>query len=97
MTDYNKEFIKILHSIDYSKRPATVFQDFLTVSALSFANVVYKSEEIEKQYFEIINQYKNLNKLAELLTITMLALEEKVQDFLGQVYMQLNLGNGKKD
>ena len=96
MTDYNKEFIKILHSIDYSKRPATVFQDFLTVSALSFANVVYKSEEIEKQYFEVIKQYKNPNMLAELLTITMLALEEKVQDFLGTIYMRENFSNKRK-
>ncbi|MBQ8458620.1 hypothetical protein IJ541_00795 [bacterium] len=46
MIDYNKEFIKILHSTDYSKRPATVFQDFLTVASISFANIVHKSEEL---------------------------------------------------
>ncbi|MBQ8458619.1 N-6 DNA methylase [bacterium] len=31
--------------------------------------------------------------LAELLTVTMLALEEKVQDFLGTIYMRENFAN----
>ena len=93
MTDYIKEFTKLLQNIDYSKRPATVFQDFLTVSTISFANIVYKSEELEKKYFEIIKEYKNPNMLAELLTITALALEEKTQDFLGSIYMRENFAN----
>ena len=93
MTDYIKEFTKLLQSIDYSKRPATVFQDFLTVSAISLANVVHKSNELEKQYFEVVERYKNPNKLAELLTITTLALEEKTQDFLGTIYMRENFAN----
>ena len=88
MTDYIKEFTKLLQNIDYSKRSATVFQDFLTVSTISFANIVYKSDELEKEYFEVIKQYKNPNKLAELLSITALALEEKTQDFLGSIYMR---------
>lgn len=93
MTDYIKEFTKLLKNIDYSKGSATVFQDFLTVASLSFANVVYKSEKIEKQYFEVINKYKTPDKLAELLTITMLALAEEPRDFLGEIYMRENFAN----
>lgn len=93
MRDYKQEFIKCLKSIDYSKRPATVFQDFLTVSSISIANTVYNSKELEAQYFEILNQYKNPEKLAELLSLTVLALEEKPQDFLGQIYMRENFAN----
>lgn len=91
--DYQKEFINCLKNIDYSKRPLTVFQDFLTVASISLTNVVYKSKELENEYFEVINRYKNAEKLAELLTITMLALEEKTRDFLGEIYMKENFAN----
>lgn len=93
MTDYKQEFMKCLQSIDRSKRSYDIFQDFLTVSTLAFRNVIEKKEEFEKQYQEIIKRYENPNKLAELLTITMCALEEKPQDFLGQIYMFGNFGN----
>jgi type I restriction-modification system DNA methylase subunit len=65
----------------------------LTLSTISLANVVLKDDELEKQYFEIIKQYKKPEKLAELLSITTLALEEKTQDFLGEVYMFGDFGN----
>ncbi len=93
MTDYVKEFLKCLESINYGKRNYDVFQDFLTVSTISLANIVYKDKELENQYFEIINQYKKPEKLSELLSITVLALEQKPKDFLGTVYMQGNFGN----
>jgi len=91
--DYQKEFINCLKNIDYSKRPFTVFQDFLSVASISLTNVVYKSKELENEYFEVINRYKKAEKLAELLTITMLALEEKPRDFLGEIYMTENFAN----
>lgn len=40
MTNYIKEFTKLLQNIDYSKKSATVFQDFLTISIISFTNIV---------------------------------------------------------
>lgn len=92
-TDYKKEFIKCLSSIDHSKRAYDIFQDFLTVSAISLTNIVLKDNELEKQYFEIIQQYKKPEMLSELFSITVLALEEKFHDFLGEVYMFGNFGN----
>lgn len=93
MRDYKQEFIKCLKSIGYAKRPSTVFQDFLTVSSISIANTVYNSKELEAQYFDVLNQYENPEKLTELLSLTVLAMEEKPQDFLGQIYMSENFGN----
>ena len=95
MTDYKKEFLKCLESIDYTRRRFDVFQDFLTLSTISLANVVLKNDKLEKQYFEIIKKYKKPEKLAELLAITTLALEEKITDFLGEVYMFGDFGNKK--
>lgn len=93
MTDYRNDFIKCLGSINHTKRNYDVFQDFLTVSSIALTNVVLKDKDLENQYFEIIKQYEKPEKLAELLTITLLALEEKSRDFLGEVFMQCNFGN----
>lgn len=93
MKDYKQEFIKCLKSIDYGKRPSTVFQDFLTLSTISIANTVHNSKELETQYFEVLKQYERPEKLAELLTLTVLALEEKPHDFLGEIYMRENFAN----
>lgn len=95
MTDYIKDFLKCLESIDYTRRRFDIFQDFLTLSTISLDNVILKDKDLENQYLEIIEQYKKPEKLSELLTITILALEEKTQDFLGNVYMNGDFGNKK--
>ena len=91
--EYRKEFLKCLNSIEYGKSRYKVFQDFIEVSTISIFNTIAKNEELEKRYFEIIGQYKNPNKLAELLAITAAALEKVPCDFLGDVYMFGEFGN----
>ena len=93
MTDYKKEFIKCLESIEYGRNNYDVFQDFLNLAALSFHNVIAKDEKVEKEYLKIIKQYKNNKKFSELLAITTMALEEKTQDFLGDIFMSAGFGN----
>ena len=95
MTDYKKDFLKCLESIDHTKRRFDIFKDFLTVSTISLTNVILKDKQLENQYFEIIKQYKKPESLCELLSITVLALEEKTKDFLGEVYMFGDFGNKK--
>ena len=91
--NYKKNFIKCLESIDYTKRKFEIFQDFLAVSTFALSNVILKDENVEKQYFEIIEKYKNPEKLSELLSITVMALDNKIHDFLGEVYMFGDFGN----
>ena len=93
MTDYKKEFIKCLESIEYGRNNYDVFQDFLNLAALSFHNVIAKDEKVEKEYLKIIKQYKNNKQFSELLAITTMALEEKTQDFLGDIFMSAGFGN----
>ena len=95
MTDYVRDFLKCLDSIDHTKRRFDIFQDFLTVSAISLTNIVLKDKNLEKQYFDVIKKYSKPEKLSELLSIVVLALEEKTQDFLGIVYMNGDFGNKK--
>lgn len=91
--DYKKEFMKCLESIEYCRNNYDVFQDFLTLATLSFHNVIAQDKNIDKEYLDVIGRYKNKKKFAELLAITTLALEEKHQDFLGEIFMSAGFGN----
>jgi len=91
--DYKKEFLKCLESINPYANTYNVFQDFLTLASLSIKNALVKSQEIEKEYMEVVSKYKDPNKFSQLFGILALALEEKMQDFLGEIYMQTSLGN----
>ncbi len=93
--DYLKEFITKLTNLDHSKSITTVFKDFLTLSTCSIAQPFYRSNEIEQKYKDIIKNYtkEQAEEYSQLLAFLIMALEEKHQDFLGQIYMKLNLGN----
>ncbi len=93
--DYLKEFTSKIQSLDRSKRLFTVFKDFLILSTSAIAQPFYKSDKIEQRYLETIKTYtkEQANEFSQLLALLVNALEEKHQDFLGQVYMRLNLGN----
>ena len=93
--DYLKEFISKLHNLDKTRRVNEVFKDFLTLCTCSLAQPFYRSDEIEQRYLNTVKQYtkKQAEEFSKLLAFLVMALAEKQQDFLGQVYMQLNLGN----
>lgn len=93
--DYLKEFISKLHNLDKAKRINEVFKDFLILCTCSLAQPFYRSYEIEQRYLNTVKQYtkEQAEEFSKLLALLVMALEEKHQDFLGQVYMQLNLGN----
>lgn len=93
--DYLKEFISKLYNLDKTRRVNEVFKDFLTLCTCSLAQPFYQSDEIEQRYLNTVKHYtkEQAEELSKLLAFLVMALEEKHQDFLGQVYMQLNLGN----
>lgn len=93
--DYLKEFTTKLQCLDRSKRIYDVFRDFLTLSTCALAQPFYRSDKIEQKYLETVNKYtkKQAEEFSQLLAFLIGALSERHQDFLGQVYMRLNLGN----
>lgn len=96
--DYLKEFMSKLQKLAYSKRISDVFRDFLTLSTCALAQPIYRSDELEQTYLETVNRYtkEQAEEFSQLLAFLIEALTEKHQDFLGQVYMQLNLGSTAK-
>lgn len=99
--DYKKEFCALMDRFAVRYSRWQIWNDFLTLSAISLANVtpVPEKEEREKQYLSIINGYRKEDQevFPKMLGLVVLALEEKPeQDFLGSLYHHLELHQEQK-
>lgn len=94
-TQLKKDFIKILNGLSYSRHKWEVWRDFTSMSAMSIQQVFNKDDKIEERYMDISNNYDpaELNKMAELLAITVQALEMQMSDFLGEIFQELELAS----
>lgn len=93
-----KEFLKIFRELCCSQQPWQVWADVITVMACSLANAVDKTEprnsNREKEYTDCIKRLEGVERPANLFAILAQALERNPdQDFLGSLYMDLELGN----
>ena len=96
-----REFIKIFKQLIYRHPPWEIWKDFVTLFACALSNPVDKShyELREALYMDTIKKYnkQEQNLFPELVAKTVLALEDNPeQDFLGEIYMELGLGNNAK-
>lgn len=93
-----KEFGKTFDSLCGAYSRWNIWSDFISMSAFSISNCIdgVHREEREEKFAEIEKRYtaSEMEKFAHLLAITVQALEENPnQDFLGELYMNLDLGN----
>lgn len=104
IANYIKEFIKIIERLDTSKPTWTLFQSFARIGACAIHQAPYHDllcpiddtfHTVEKEYMEAIRGYSRdqLNRFAELIAITRMALSVQYTDFLGHLFMSLELGN----
>lgn len=96
--DIEKEFIKTFEELKYSRNSYSIWSDFVTICACSISNIVDKRyfDEREEMYLKIIKKYnKDEQELfAKLMAKTFIALTNNPQqDFLGKIFMSLNLGS----
>lgn len=99
--DARKEFLRVFKQLTYRHNPWNAWQDFVTMSACALSNPVDKQHYNEREalYMKTIKQYsKQEQKLfPELFAHTVMALEDNPeQDFLGSIFMELDLGNDAK-
>lgn len=97
--DARKEFLKAFNRLTYRHRAWDIWRDFITMFACSISNPLDKTnyDEREKMYMKTIRKYNKQEQaiFPELAAHTVMALEENPeQDFLGGIFMELNLGNG---
>jgi len=93
-----KEFINTFEELCYSRSNWQVWADFITVSAIALANRVEDNEKIrekrEAEYERCIERLGGVEKPAKMFAILTEAMTENPeQDFLGNMFMNLNLGN----
>lgn len=98
ITGTEKEFLEVFRPLCYSRSTWQVWEDIMTAIACSISNAVDRSrphfEKREKEYADCIKRIGSVETAARILHIIVMALEnDPGQDFLGKMYMSLELGN----
>lgn len=93
-----KEFVKEYSQLCHRNNRHQVWQDFVYMVAAAISNAVDKTyaDQREEQYMSIIKKYtrEELDVFPKLFTLIVAGMEEYPdQDFLGELYMQLEMGN----
>ena len=95
-----RELVKMFNELTGSRSLWQVFNDCINMYALSIQNVFTlgnKHEYNEKEYKRIANQYTNaeLAQIAKIFAEIVGMLDDNPnRDLLGDLYMQLNMGEG---
>ncbi|WP_255611204.1 N-6 DNA methylase [Rahnella sp. GSA61A] len=98
MVDHKKQFISIFNETARYHHRNKVFRDFITLAAASIHNGINCNDELEKEYMETVRQYeaKDAERMAMLLAEVVMGLEAESGDFLGSLYMTLELGEAAR-
>lgn len=96
--EHLKNMQKIFNSFQYKHDIFSVFEDFLYMSASAFSNAIDKVhyEEREKEYLRRINKYSKEDQalFPKLLSELVMCFERGgPNDYLGRLFMDLDLGN----
>ena len=100
INNHKKDFKKIFDELSQKYARFSIWEAFVVMLACSLSNrVTYPyfndREELYKKYKDKFLQ-QEVDKFSHLAAITILALTENPnQDFLGELYMELGLGNKK--
>ena len=91
------ELKKGLISIASHRHRLEAFRDFVFFSAAALHNAVAKDERIEEEYLRRMGDYKteDAQSFAQLLAKLMMSLEARPRDVLGELYMDMGLGNAR--
>lgn len=93
--DHVKEMSKVFESYRFTHSVYTAFEDFLEVAAISISNSVDRPnwQRREDRYMQIIGKYskEEANGFAKLLAILSVAMDERPDDYLGRLFMELEL------
>lgn len=96
--NYKRDFIYYFQKLCYKHNQFEAWKDFVTLFSCAISNALDNSnyEERERKYKRIIKKYTESEQkiFPQLAATTVLALESNPeQDFLGEIYMSLNLGS----
>lgn len=101
LSEPRKEFLKVFRQLAYRHNRGTVWNDFILMFSCALSNPVDKEhfDERESLYLQTIKRYNKQEQplFSELAAHVVMALEQNPeQDFLGSIFMELNLGSEHK-
>jgi hypothetical protein len=72
-----------------------VFRDFVMMAGIAILNAFRKSDELEQEYLGIVRRYEkdDVVRMSQLLAEVVMGLEAYPCDFLGSVFMDLDIGS----
>lgn len=94
-TRRHREFEKAIRAISRRWHVWQVFSDFCEMAAIAISNALRMDDELERRYMDIVGRYNHEEAaaLAHLLGIVTMALDDEPQDFLGEMFMQMELSD----
>lgn len=97
----NKIMINMFKKLSYKHQIWEVYSDFIELATLSISNACdhsLKWNSREERYKNIINKYDDKEKILfpKLLGELIIQLNEQPSDVMGQIFMELELGNKYK-
>lgn len=94
---HRKNLIKLIEANGRQHGTWQVFSDFVEMAAISLSNAVDRaqSEGREARYMEIVSRYsrEEVERFPQMLGELVMELENGPADVLGQVFMEMELGN----
>lgn len=93
--DHEKAFISLFSQTARYHKRHRVFEDFVSCSVIALENRLSFSELRENKYLRIVGAYEkeDVTRMAQLLAHVVNGLQAGFCDFLGRVFMQLELGD----
>lgn len=93
--DHEKAFLSLFGQTARYYRRHQVFEDFISCSVIALENRLQYSEKREQKYLQIAARYEktDMENMAHLLAHVVMGLENEPSDFLGRVFMQLEMGD----
>lgn len=93
-----KNFIQAITKLEYKYSKWDIFSDFCRMSAISLYQPFARSEKLENEYLSIVKKYdkQSVNIFPELLFFVVEGLSSSFGDFLGECFMELDLGSKHK-
>ena len=95
MENMSDKIIKTIQSMIGKYGVYNIFEDWVRMIALAYANQIIFSQKREDEYLEIMKKYDEAerSKLCEMYAWLLEWSEEEMTDMLGYIYMHLELGS----
>lgn len=97
-TDHRANIIKMIEEVGRRHGRQTVFRDFVTMSAVALSNLDFcQAEAREELYMQTVRKYtsEEAKTIAHMFAELQNGLFVAPRDILGEIYMQLELGNSR--